>query len=44
MYAQDFLDQVRTQLAVKEDPAKLRQAAFETSSGLDPSVVTNSQA
>jgi len=34
MYAQDFLDQVRTQLAVKEDPAKLRQPVFETSSGI----------
>jgi methylmalonyl-CoA mutase N-terminal domain/subunit len=34
MYAPDFLDQVRAQLAVKEDPAKLRQGAFETSSGI----------
>ncbi len=34
MYAQDFLDQVRTQLAVKEDPSKLRQPAFETTSGI----------
>ncbi|HJV21787.1 MAG TPA: methylmalonyl-CoA mutase family protein, partial [Holophagaceae bacterium] len=34
MYSPDFLDQVRTQLAVKEDPAKLRQPVFETSSGI----------
>ncbi|HJW34632.1 MAG TPA: methylmalonyl-CoA mutase family protein [Holophagaceae bacterium] len=34
MYSQDFLDQVRTQLAVKEDPSKLRQPSFETTSGI----------
>ena len=34
MYQKDFLDQVRTQLAVKEDPAKLREKTFETSSGI----------
>ena len=34
MYQKEFLDQVRTQLAVKEDPAKLRERAFETSSGI----------
>ncbi len=34
MYAPDFLDQVRAQLAVKEDPAKLREPFFETSSGI----------
>ncbi len=34
MYQKDFLDQVRTQLTVPEDPAKLRQRAFETSSGI----------
>ena len=34
MYEKDFLDQVRTQLAVKEDPAKLREKVFETSSGI----------
>ena len=34
MYQKDFLDQVRAQLAVSEDPAKLRQRAFETSSGI----------
>ncbi|MFN8012727.1 MAG: methylmalonyl-CoA mutase family protein [Holophagaceae bacterium] len=34
MYAPDFLDQVRAQMAVKEDPARLRQPAFETSSGI----------
>jgi methylmalonyl-CoA mutase N-terminal domain/subunit len=34
MYAPDFLDQVRAQMAVKEDPARLRQAVFETSSGI----------
>lgn len=34
MYQKDFLDQVRTQLTVKEDPAKLREASFETSSGI----------
>jgi methylmalonyl-CoA mutase N-terminal domain/subunit len=34
MYQRDFLDQVRTQLTVKEDPAKLRERAFETSSGI----------
>jgi len=34
MYQKDFLDQVRAQLTVPEDPAKLRQRAFETSSGI----------
>ena len=34
MYEKDFLEQVRTQLTVKEDPAKLRQRSFETSSGI----------
>ena len=34
MYQKDFLDQVRTQLAVLEDPAKLRERTFETSSGI----------
>ncbi len=34
MYAPDFLDQVRARMAVQEDPAKLRQPAFETSSGI----------
>jgi methylmalonyl-CoA mutase N-terminal domain/subunit len=34
MYQKDFLDQVRTQLTVTENPAALRQAAFETSSGI----------
>ncbi len=34
MYQKDFLDQVRTQMAVQEDPAKLRQRVFETSSGI----------
>ena len=34
MYQKDFLDQVRTQMAVHEDPAKLRQRVFETSSGI----------
>ena len=34
MYSPDFLDQVRTQLAVKEDPSKLRQPTFETTSGI----------
>ena len=34
MYQKDFLEQVRTQLAVKEDPAKLRERTFETSSGI----------
>jgi methylmalonyl-CoA mutase N-terminal domain/subunit len=34
MYAKDFLDQVRSQLRVAEDPAKLRQKTFETSSGI----------
>jgi methylmalonyl-CoA mutase N-terminal domain/subunit len=34
MYQADFLAQVRAQLDVKEDPTKLRQPAFETSSGI----------
>ena len=34
MYQREFLDQVRAQLAVKEDPEKLRERAFETSSGI----------
>ncbi|MBS1766391.1 MAG: methylmalonyl-CoA mutase family protein [Acidobacteria bacterium] len=34
MYQPDFLAQVREQLQVQEDPAKLRQKAFETSSGI----------
>jgi methylmalonyl-CoA mutase N-terminal domain/subunit len=34
MYQKDFLEQVRAQLTVKEDPAKLRERAFETSSGI----------
>ncbi|WP_243285994.1 acyl-CoA mutase large subunit family protein [Geothrix terrae] len=34
MYQKDFLDQVRAQLTVVEDPAKLRERAFETSSGI----------
>ena len=34
MFQADFLTQVREQLAVKEDPAKLRQPAFSTSSGI----------
>ena len=34
MYQKDFLDQVRTQLTVKEDPSKLRERSFETTSGI----------
>ncbi len=34
MYQPDFLAQVREQLQVQEDPAKLRQPGFETSSGI----------
>ncbi|MBK8725553.1 MAG: methylmalonyl-CoA mutase [Holophagaceae bacterium] len=34
MYAPDFLEQVRAQLSVKEDPSRLRQPAFATSSGI----------
>ncbi|HTL97671.1 MAG TPA: methylmalonyl-CoA mutase family protein [Holophagaceae bacterium] len=34
MYQPDFLAQVREQLQVQEDPAKLRQPKFETSSGI----------
>lgn len=34
MYQREFLEQVRAQLAVKEDPAKLRESRFETSSGV----------
>jgi len=34
MYQKDFLEQVRAQLSVKEDPSKLRERTFETSSGI----------
>jgi methylmalonyl-CoA mutase N-terminal domain/subunit len=34
MYQPDYIRQVREQLEVKEDPAKLRQPKFETSSGI----------
>ncbi|GLH72013.1 methylmalonyl-CoA mutase [Geothrix limicola] len=34
MYQKDFLEQVRTQLTVTEDPAKLRERTFATSSGI----------
>ncbi|MDR3672901.1 MAG: methylmalonyl-CoA mutase family protein [Holophaga sp.] len=34
MYQPDFIAKVREQLGVKEDPAKLRQPKFETSSGI----------
>ncbi len=34
MYKKEFLQQVREQMQVKEDPAKLRQPSFETSSGI----------
>ena len=34
MFQADFLTQVREQLAVQEDPAKLRQPCFSTSSGI----------
>jgi methylmalonyl-CoA mutase N-terminal domain/subunit len=34
MYTPDYLSKVREQLEVKEDPAKLRQPKFETSSGI----------
>ncbi|HXC15928.1 MAG TPA: methylmalonyl-CoA mutase family protein [Holophagaceae bacterium] len=34
MYQPDFLAQVREQLQVQEDPAKLRQPLFETTSGI----------
>lgn len=34
MYQREFLEQVRAQLTVKEDPAKLREGRFETSSGV----------
>jgi methylmalonyl-CoA mutase N-terminal domain/subunit len=34
MYQPDFLAQVREQLQVQEDPSKLRQKVFETSSGI----------
>jgi methylmalonyl-CoA mutase N-terminal domain/subunit len=34
MYSKDFLDQVRAQMTVKEDPARLRQPKFETTSGI----------
>ncbi|MBK8794265.1 MAG: methylmalonyl-CoA mutase [Holophaga sp.] len=34
MFQPDFLNQVREQLAVKEDPAKLRSPKFETTSGI----------
>ncbi|HJW08636.1 MAG TPA: methylmalonyl-CoA mutase family protein, partial [Holophagaceae bacterium] len=34
MFQKDFLEQVRAQLEVKEEPSKLREKAFETSSGI----------
>ncbi|MGA2081077.1 MAG: methylmalonyl-CoA mutase family protein [Holophaga sp.] len=34
MYKPEFMTKVREQLEVKEDPAKLRQPKFETSSGI----------
>jgi methylmalonyl-CoA mutase N-terminal domain/subunit len=34
MYQPDYITKVREQLEVKEDPAKLRQPKFETSSGI----------
>ncbi len=34
MYAPEWLDKVRQQLSVAEDPSKLRMPAFETSSGI----------
>ena len=34
MYQPDFIQTIRERLSVKEDPAKLRQKTFETSSGL----------
>jgi methylmalonyl-CoA mutase N-terminal domain/subunit len=34
MYEKDFLEQVRAQLTVTEDPARLREPSFETSSGI----------
>jgi len=34
MYQPDYIAKVREQLEVKEDPAKLRQPKFETSSGI----------
>jgi methylmalonyl-CoA mutase N-terminal domain/subunit len=34
MYQPDFMAKVREELGVKEDPAKLRQPKFETSSGI----------
>jgi len=34
MFQPDFLNQVREQLATKEDPAKLRSPKFETTSGI----------
>ena len=34
MYQPDFIETVRARLTVKEDPAKLRQKTFETSSGI----------
>ena len=34
MYQPDFIQTVRERLTVKEDPAKLRQKTFETSSGI----------
>ena len=34
MYQDGFIETVREQLTVKEDPAKLRQPKFETSSGI----------
>ncbi len=34
MYQRDFLEQVRAQLTVSEDPTKLRERTFETSSSI----------
>jgi methylmalonyl-CoA mutase, N-terminal domain len=34
MYQPEYIQQVREQLTVKEDPSKLRQPRFETSSGI----------
>ena len=34
MFEADFLKQVREQMQVKEDPGKLRQPEFTTSSGI----------
>ena len=35
MYQPEFIQSVKDQLTVKEDPAKLRQKTFETSSGIN---------